>query len=278
MSKDKRLVDAPTADRPPSLRRRIARADCSLRARRSVVRQPELRRGQVHPSGDRCKACMIARVSDPRLIADQLVRQVHLPDFGERKRRAYIGSRFDIAERRLIDRAKLQAEPLERQHPVECLGIARCRLEPRFDPFGVSRRHIGARGPEVPRRDHFLIARPGGNRGEGFASGLPVLLAPRGEPGNPIGLSGPIAIASARNAREAASGHIIAGQIVGPSNPLLPFGQRIRIEPDAHFIENAFRLVRAVAFQERNEASGKSARPCRRSGHLAAARCGAQPA
>ena len=99
MGEDQRLVDAPTANRLPALRRGIARAHCSLRPGRAVMGQPELCGRKVHPSRNRSQAGVIPRIADPCLIADQFVRQVHLANFSKSKRRTDIGPRFDIAKR-----------------------------------------------------------------------------------------------------------------------------------------------------------------------------------
>ena len=99
MGKDQRLVDTPSPDRLPALRRRVARAHSSLGPGRAVMGQPELCGRKVHPSRNRSQAGVIPWIADARLIADQLVRQIHFADFGKRQRRTDIGPRFDIAER-----------------------------------------------------------------------------------------------------------------------------------------------------------------------------------
>ena len=221
--------------------------------------QPKLGRRQIHPTSNRCQSGMIAGVSDPRLIADQLVCQIHLANLGERQRGADIRAGFDVPQRRLIDRPGFEAEALKRHQAVKGFGIDRGSLEAAFDPFGMSGRHIGSRGPEMSCRNHFNIAGTSCCRSKCIARCLPILLAPGGKPGNPIGLRRPIAISGAGLVGEATCSRIVTRQIIRPGNPILPFGQRIGIKIETGNIENRFGLIRAIGFQERHD----TARHCR---------------
>jgi len=135
---------------------------------------------------------------------------------------------FDRARHRCqLKRGRRQAERAAGEQAVKGFGHARSGAKLGLDAFRLAPGGVRPRRPEQARRPHFIIARLGDDRVERQARRCIILLPPRCETRHPVGRHGPFARAMLGVGRDAPGVAVVAVQVIGPGDTLLPFGARL---------------------------------------------------